>query len=250
MVNKIGLLVVLCTLFRALPVYSSESAEFTLNMGILELAPYAYAAKDGATKGYMVEMVREIREAVNFPGQDDVLPIKRLHQELKSGSVDCTIMARVLYNEDRYDMLAPLGKHIESVLVYKLGVDIHSYDDLAGLLIAVPNGVNLDARFDKDDSLNKVATSGYLQTTKMLQRGRIDAMLGVWDSYLFNMKNIGMSRKEIGGRFVFNKVPLWLMCRRDFQNEPVKERLIDTIEILRTRGVFEEIISRYLGELK
>lgn len=232
------------------PAHPDETSTNQYNLGVIGLAPYAIPQKDGSHTGYMVEMAREIRKLSTFPGSDDVLPLKRLHGYLSSGKMDCSIMARVHHTESLYDMVVPIGKQIKSAIVARSGITLNSYDDLKGLTIAVPAGVTLDKKFLEDQELNKFPTSGYQQSTKMLQHGRVDAMIGVWDSYLYNMRNVGMSRDEIGAPLILNQVPVWFMCRRDFKNDVVKTKLSDVIADLRDRGVFSGIIAKYLGDIQ
>ena len=230
------------------PVYSSDASTDRVNIGVIGLAPYAFVAADGEVKGYGVDVTSKIREEVKLPGQDSVLPLKRLHRELLNDTVDCTILARVTISERRYEMLTPIGKEIESVVIPRAGIRIGSYSDLKELAIAVPRGVRLNDQFDADDSLNKFISNGYRQSALLLQRRRVDAIYGVLDSYLFNMRNIGMKRREIGKPYIFNKAPLWLMCRKNYRNEKVKKRLIEATDKIRDQGIFKEIIAGYLGE--
>ncbi len=230
------------------PAHSNERPNNQYNMGIIGLAPYAMAQDDGTTTGYMVDITMEIRKVTGLDGHDEVLPLKRLHGYLASGEVDCTILARVTLTENIYDMIEPIGKNIKSAIVARAGTRLSSYDDLKGLVIAVPYGVTLDKRFHEDTTLEKYPTNGYLQSTMMLQAGRIDAMIGVWDSYLYNMRNIGMGRNEIGDPLILNEVPIWFMCRPDFANEAVKTKLKETVRRLREQGVIRKIIAKYLGD--
>ena len=75
-------------------------------------------------------------------------------------------------------------------------------------------------------------------------------MIGVWDSYMFNMRELGMSRDDIGPPLILNEVPIWLMCRPDFGNEAVKTRLVDVVNKLRDQGVFKSIIAKYIGNVE
>jgi len=84
----------------------------------------------------------------------------------------------------------------------------------------------------------------------MLQHGRIDAMIGVWDSYLFNMRELKMFRDEIAAPLIFNEAPIWLMCRRGFKNTVAKNRLIKVVNRLRDQGVIQNIIAKYIGEFQ
>lgn len=229
------------------PVQSGGISKNFLNMGIIGLTPYAYIDDAGREKGYLVEITRKIRAEVNLPGDDEILPPKRLTRDLDTGSIDCTIVARVPFSERRYDMLAPIGKEIETVLLPRAGIKITSFDNLKDLKIAIPRGINLDERVSKNKSLDILITNGYRQSALLLRRQRVDAILGVWDSYVFNLRQIGMRRQDIGTRFVLNRAPIWLMCRSDFQNQNVKNLLIKVTNEFRNKGSFKKIIANYLG---
>ncbi len=230
------------------PVRSAEEVNNRINIGILGLTPYGFKTKDGRDAGYIFDITGEIRKTVKFPGFDEILPVKRLLRELNTGRLDCSIMARGPITEKSFEMLAPIGKEVEGVVVPRAGVKLATYDDLKKLSIAVPDGINIDAQFDKDTSMHKFTSNGYRQSTLLLKNGRVDAMYGAWDSYLFNMRQVGLKRRDIGERYVFTKSSMWLMCRRDYDNNVVKRRLIEVTNELRDRKVFKKIISRYLGE--
>jgi polar amino acid transport system substrate-binding protein len=229
---------------------AADVGENRLNMGIIGFAPYAYIDKDEKQAGYLFEIAGKIRQALKIPGDDRVLPLKRLHRDLGRGAMDCTILAAVKISQVNYELVAPIGKDIESVIVPRSGVEISTYEDLANLRIAVARGVNLNDRFHQDTSLNKIITNGYRQSSVLLKRGRADAMIGVWGSLLFNLGQLDMSEQDVGQRYTINKAPLWVMCRRSFQNKIVKKRLIKVVNELRDKGVFKKITAKYLKDFE
>ena len=87
----------------------------------------------------------------------------------------------------------------------KAGVALSRYGDLQGLKIAVPRGVSFDGRFDRGTSLTKIATNDTRESVLILERGCVDAIAGVWGSYLYNARKLGFQPDKIFGRpLMFN----------------------------------------------
>lgn len=217
-----------------------------LRFGIMKQHPYGFY-KDQKPQGYLYEIAQKVLDHAGFEGEPRIFPHQRLHVELKAGAHQCTFFATTAYVVENYNVYEGIGKTIEAVILPRGGLELNRYEDLRNLRIAVPRGVFIDPRFDKDDHLNKMPTLDYKSSMKMLLRQRVDAVVGAMDSLLFNMKELGMSQDLISKPLVFHSFEMVLACRKEGVDIKIIERLNQSIIQLKKEGVFKKIIAKYLG---
>ena len=218
-----------------------------MRIGVMQQHPYGFQ-QDNETKGYLFDIAHLVLKTARIDGQVEVLPHKRLHTELREGSQTCSFFASTSFVTENYKIHEPLGKKLDAVVLPRKSVVLNEYRDLSGIRIGVPRGVFIDPRFDGDTQLDKHATVDYRRSIQMLRHGRVDAVVGAYDSLLYNMKEIGMATKHVGKPLVFHTFPLVLACRKQGETQLI-DRLNKAIATLRETGELNQIIESYIGEV-
>ncbi|WP_020590670.1 transporter substrate-binding domain-containing protein [Kiloniella laminariae] len=185
-------------------------------------------------------------EEAGVAGTNSVLPTLRLFKALDEGAASCAILARVPIPEARYDKLAPIGKDIQLGAIPKKSVLLEKYEDLVGLKIAVPRGVFVGDPFDHDIRLKKILTDSYDLSSVLFKFDRVDAVVGAYDSLLFNMQRAEIEPERIGLPLIFSSAPMWVMCQPGKVSSDQRARLITATERLRSNGTIARIIKKYL----
>lgn len=205
---------------------AGEKGKDTGIMAIMNQPPYGFVDRNGNKSGYFYDIGKTILNNAGISKDIQFLPMKRLLKDVTAGVIDCTFVVNTPYARSHYRPIAPLGISLEAVIVPKAGVALSRYGDLQGLKIAVPRGVRFDDRFDRDTSLTKIATNDTRQSVLILERGRVDAIAGVWGRYLYNARKLGFQPDKIFGRpLMFNRFPIWLVCRQGGPSQLVEEKL-------------------------
>lgn len=228
--------------------FAAEGKTKTL-LAIMELSPYGFYDEKGNSTGYLYDVGDTILKNLGVPGNPPLLPLKRLVHMLKTEEVDCTLLAATSFTRSNYRLIEPIGHMLTTGIFPKAGIKLSEYEDLQGLAIAIPGGVRISDRFDQDDSLNKISTKGYRQSVLMLENGRVDAIVGVWGSYVFNVLELGFEPNKIFGTpLIFKKIPIWLVCRQDGPSPQDEEKLKTAVAKLKKDGAIKRTIEKYLGQ--
>ncbi len=232
----------LFVLLLAAPAYADD-----IRFGIMQQHPYGYFEDEGP-KGYLYDIAHAVLDKAGFVGKLEILPHKRLQVELKSGIQQCTFFAESSYALENFQAHEPIGKVLAAVILPRAGVFLKTYDDLRGIRIGVPRGVFIDPRFDADETLNKQETLDYHHSMRMLRHQRLDAVVGGYDSLLFNMKETGIPLSAISDPLVFHKLEIALFCGKESLTGREADRLNKAIVELRENGTIRHIIAGYLGK--
>ncbi len=217
-------------------------------IAIMNQPPYGFFDKKGRESGYLFDIANAILQKASMPENATLLPMKRLFKTLENEIVDCTLLAASPFTRSHFRLIEPTGLFLAPAIVPRAGVDLTRYEDLQGLSIGIPLGVSFADRFDKDETLTKISIDNYRQAVKMMEKGRVDAIVGVLGSYLFNARELGLQADKIFGTpLIFKKIPIWLVCRKDGPSTEIEEKLKKAIIELRQEGVILKISEKYLG---
>jgi polar amino acid transport system substrate-binding protein len=235
-------------LFYLLLASPTWAQELDVKLGIMKQAPYGFLAEGGVPSGYLFEISEQVSKRTGFRDEIRLVPMKRLHVELMRGSIDCSFFARTKYVDDRYIPVEPIGKMLVAGVLPRADVKIAKFNDLAGLNIGVPLGVYVTPEFESAPDINRIQTLDYPNSVKLLDRRRLDGIVGAIDSLRFNMKKLGVPPSKVGAPYAFIKLPIWLVCNKTDINPKITEKLGDAVKNLREEGVIAAIIKKYLGE--
>ena len=227
----------------SLPAFADED---DLNFVTLSHPPYGFLSSQGEKKGYLFEIANLIMAEAGFRGSNDIIPTLRVFHELENGDADCSILARVPIPEARYEKVAPIGHSIQIAIIPKKPRNLNRYEDLQGVRIGVPRGVHVGEPFDSDMTLDKVPTKGYKFSSIMFKNGRVDAVVGAQDSMLYNLDRVAVDRSTLGKALVLSAFPMWVMCQPGKVSVEQKSRLLAAARKLRSEGVINNTINRYL----
>ncbi len=225
----------------------AQALSASVRFGIMGQPPYGFWSGNGEARGYLYDIADAILARAELPGDNRVLPHKRLLSALESGERNCSLFAGTPEVRKRFRLVEPLGCTLQAGILPAAGIDLKRYEDLSNLSIAVSRGVSFNTRFDNDSALNKVVTKNYYLDAVMLKRGRVDAVAGAISSHLFNLRKLGWSVADVGTPLVFSELPLWLACRPDDPAPESVRRLQDAVRGLREDGTVVRTIERYMG---
>jgi len=228
----------------------AEPAKKTLNFGIMALAPYGFQGDGEKWRGNFYEVAKAIVKEGGFEGTVRVLPVPRIsHEAIKGRTIDCTITAQVPFMEKNYKRIAHLGESLTFGVLTLPGLELKSYDDLKEVSVVVPIGAKMGSPFDQDKSLNKVPAKDYVTAMLMLERGRVDAAVGVIDSLKFSANSAGIKRTHYSPPLVFKTLPLNVYCAPFSHGVTYALEIQKAVERLAEKDTISKIFKYYRGEL-
>ncbi|MDV7340788.1 transporter substrate-binding domain-containing protein [Terasakiella sp. A23] len=216
-------------------------------LATIQQIPYSFIDKNGREAGYLYDVAKAILREAGYVDDVQMLPLKRMQNELQRGDVSFGILASTPYVVKHYDVVEPLGLNLDAGVLPRAGVEVYSYEDLMGLRIATPFGLKINDRFDNDSTLSKFETKDYNQSTIIMKRGRVDAIAGGVESITYNARINGY---DVDGMFgtplIFQDYEIALIKQKKFSDEKVIDRLRIAVRRLRDAGVFKEIHADFI----
>ncbi len=215
---------------------------------IMQQEPYSYLDANGEISGYLFKIAKSILKEAGYPQNVGMVPIKRMISEVSSGAADCTIAASSPFARKTFTQIEPIGHTLDVGVIPRKGVNLRTYEDLAGLRIGVPAGMSIGDPFDSDTTLTKVATPDYEKSALMLTHGRIDAIMGAIDSIRFSaFSKARIVHNIFGEPLITQSYPEMLMCNKDLPDDGYVLALKEATQRLKARGDIQEIIREFFS---
>jgi polar amino acid transport system substrate-binding protein len=227
------------------PSYSADAGSKPLSFATMDLEPYGFVDGMGNRPGLVREIHAAIAAKAGFEYSDMVMPLKRMLKQILRGQSDCGTFIRTEWNKSNYDTVAEIFSEFESVVVTRGDLPITRLEDLHGRLLALPRGSYVGYPVSEDPKIQRYFTNGYRQSAVIMKAGRVDAIAGSAVSLFYNLRRVGMTRKEFGGVLVFDRHPLWLHCSKGKLPAKQQERLRAAAGSLQKDGVFDRIVQSY-----
>ncbi len=216
-----------------------------LSAAIFDIAPWGYLDNDGNIAGIEYEIISAIAEEMAEDIDIQLVPYKRMLENLEAGVVDFAIFYRSAKSEQSGEPLAKWGK-LDIIVVGRAGTDLRSYEDLRPLTVAVRLGGLFDPHFNNDATLKKLVVDNYAHGLKMLMAKRVDAVIGTAATLFYECQNMGVPAEELGVPFIIASTEDWLHISRKSAHQDKKEKIARAVHKLVGNGTFARIFSKYL----
>ena len=217
-------------------------------MVTMEQVPYGYVTKAEKSTGIWFEILNEIMLEGNIDKRNDIVPTKRLLRYINTNRNICTLIADERIGKDNYEFLEPIGQSLAAGVLPRKGIKLVKYEDLRGIIIAVPLGINFNDVFDADKTIKKVHPPQYLNAIRMFAKGRVDAVAGATSVLKQIAKQQGLSAEQFDEPFIFQDADVYLMCSRHIKST-IREKLKAAVIRLKEKGVIQKIINKYFSTL-
>ncbi|KZN58493.1 substrate-binding periplasmic protein [Pseudoalteromonas luteoviolacea] len=172
-------------------IYSAQSqaVDQVVHVAIDHAPPYSRLSDDSRSQGLILDILRyaQLTSEKKYKINTVPCPFSRCVRLLSKGKVD--VMGGLIKTPERQKIMSfvePPYMVLSSSFVFYgtevSGVEVNSYDDLRGKRIAVMRGGAFFPKFDKDNSLNKVAVPSERVAVDLVLRGRVDLVIAVEDT--------------------------------------------------------------------
>jgi len=215
-----------------------------LKAAIFDVAPWGHE-ENGHIAGIEYEIINAISKEMGEDIDIQLVPYKRMIENLETGTVDFAIFYRSKKSEKSGEPIAKWGK-LDIIVIGRAGTDILSYKDLKPLEVAVRLGGYFDPHFDNDSTLNKLSVDNYEHGIKLLMANRVDAVIGTAATLYYEFNKQGINLDQLGKPFFIASAEDWLHFSRKSIQQDKKEDLKQAVNTLVRNGRLEQIFSKYL----
>ena len=227
------------------PVFTyAKNVNNGIAMMTLELVPYGYINKEGKEDGVFYDIMNEIITESSIGKSYGIFPAKRLVAEFANPKGMCTIVVNSPYVNNQLEVIEPIGYKMSVGVLPKAGIKLDSYLDLKNIIVALPRGVYVGDRFMNDKTITKASTPRYYSALLMLKAGRVDAVVGALQSFIYIAKNKEFTGQKFGKPLIFSENEPTLFCNNAVTKK-VRKRLKSTLVQLKTSGKVQKILDRY-----
>lgn len=210
--NELSIIVLALLFLLASFGISAENIEITV--GVDEWVPFRIMDED-MYRGIDFDLWKIIEDKLNITVKFERYPWGRSLYKLEKGEIDA--MSGVAYTRERainYVFSDIPYYKCSSVFYVKKdsGIKIDNYNDLYDLKsIGSVISSAYFSRFDTDKELNKKEVATEIQLLKMLDTGRVDAIVGTGCQVDYEIKRMGLQEKIIkASYFPENNVDLYI----------------------------------------
>jgi ABC-type amino acid transport substrate-binding protein len=147
---------------------------------------------------------------------------------------------------------AALVAHVASneVLVLgRAGLHLESLRDLHGKTVAQIRSTDYGPAFMGDSAIKHYETSNQLQSMKMLQEQRVDALIGTRIAVFHAMRELGLRRDQLSASLRVQDTEISLFLARRRYEPALAEQLRRGVLALRSQGRIAATYARYASGL-
>jgi len=221
----------------------SANQENILQMRTIAVAPYGIKT-NGELSGIYYDLANRLLAKADLESEHHIFPYGRIMHELKIGKTDLTIMFKYKELVDYVDYIYPLPT-LKNVVIGRKGTDYYSVAQLEKLSIAYLRGAKFSDDIDNNPEIIKQTVSDFHQGLLMLQKGRVDAIIGPMAPIISAAKQLDLSREFFGKPLIVSERTPWLQLSKKSANKVSAKRLRTLFSEMMSQGELKEIQQRY-----
>ncbi|PQJ55058.1 substrate-binding periplasmic protein [Psychrosphaera saromensis] len=218
-----------------------------LNFHVIHSEPLGYVNDTGQVTGVQVDIINAIAKYSNLCINTFLMPYPRIWQGIELGKHDGGIVFRSQSRSYMVDYVAKI-RAVKVAVVARKPIVLNSYDDLAGISIAVRRGVHLSERFDSDSELAIMEVNQYEQVIKMLMHDRVDAVAGsAFVLHYVLRTNNGLGKVDFSKKLNLGEKEQWVQLSKKSKHTDKIPALNNAVQALINDGVLDQITEKYYG---
>jgi polar amino acid transport system substrate-binding protein len=214
-----------------------------LQVRTIAIAPYGIETK-GELSGIYYDLANTLLTKAKLESEHHIFPYGRIMHELKIGKTDLTIMFKYKELADYVDYIYPLPT-LKNVVIGRKGSDYHSVKQLENLSIAYLRGAKFSDDIDNNSEIIKQTVSDFNQGLLMLEKGRVDAIIGPMAPIISAAKKIHLSKDFFGKPLVVSERTPWLQLSKKSHNKISPKHLEAVFSQIMEQGELERIQKKY-----
>jgi len=212
-------------------------------MVTMQQIPYGFESPSGQKKGVLYEILNKIMDRSGIGKSNLILPPKRITLMMKNRSSVCQLQADTPESKQLI-LIEPVGFQVNMGVLASSNLKLDSYSDLRGMTIGVPLGLYFHEVFHQDKNITITTSSEYVDTIRLLKKGRIDAIGGAIPVLLFLAKKEKMLTSKLGEPLILKQNEIYLVCTNSTP-KLIQNKLRKAIIELKLDGAIQIIFDSY-----
>jgi polar amino acid transport system substrate-binding protein len=214
-----------------------------LQVRTIAIAPYGVESK-GKLSGIYYDLANALLAQAKLESEHHIFPYGRIMHELKIGKTDLTIMFKYKELADYVDYIYPLPT-LKNVVIGRKGTDYSSVKQLEKLSIAYLRGAKFSDDIDNNPEIVKQTVSDFHQGLLMLEKGRVDAIIGPMAPILSAAKKIHLNKEFFGKPLIVSERTPWLQLSKKSHNKVSAQKLKIIFSQMMAQGELTKIQKKY-----
>lgn len=223
----------------ALPALSPAAvARSPLRLTMVNLMPWASNGPNGQPIGALIELCVQLAALSGVPITPMPVPYGRAPHMLTSGGADLMLVIDVtIKGRTPIDYVGT----VDIVIFGRDGFRFQHLDDLAGKTVGMLRHTSYSPQMEGEQRILKHAFDSYEQGLRMLQAGRLDAVIGVGDSIEYALAMTGI---QVSPRYQLARGRVALYADAGIDTATVAS-LQAGCRQLRQKHVMDELLHRH-----
>lgn len=180
-----------------------------LTIALVNLKPWSATSPSGAPTGILVQAAREIERRSGQPLEIVLFPYARAVAMLDKGQVDLMLALETAHLNRIAYRVAPVAV-MDIAMIARPGLRIGSIADLRGKRVGQLRQVSYEPVLEATQDIIKYEINSYVQGLRMLQLGRLDAVIGIRTTILYSLKAMRVPVASLGSMFIVRRTPVSL----------------------------------------
>lgn len=193
--------------------------------------------------GIYNELFLEITKRMDCRFRFSLAPYPRVIQSLRNGNCDLSI---TIPPADAKGILISERFHTIRIGIYSSkSKPITAYEELIGKRVGAITGAPVAPRFDKDDRFHRLEMPQHLSLLRMLQTGRIDAVVGDISTIEMVIEDSNIDFSKIGEPVEISTTPLHLLISRESAAVQLEPEIQQILRSLKEEGIVKNILKKH-----
>ena len=214
-----------------------------LQVRTIAISPYGIESSNKLS-GIYYDLTNLLLKKLNYECTHLIYPYVRIIHELKTGKTDLSIMFKYKELEPFVQYLYPLPT-LKNVVLGRKGLNLVSIDSLTGKTIAYLRGAKFSDKIDDNKSIKKYMVDNFNQGLLMLNKGRVDAIIGPLQPIRHAANKLHLPEDFFGLPLIVSERTPWLQLSNKSLNKISVEQLKTVFSAIMNQGDYEKIKSKY-----
>jgi ABC-type amino acid transport substrate-binding protein len=225
---------------------ASISEEKCLSMHVVINTAAGYITPAGNIGGFHYDFLTALEQRTGLCMNKKLLPYSRAQKGVELGGHDGGILARSKNLDAKVVYLVKLLTS-KTIILPRKGVIIKHYQDLNNLIIGKVRGAVLNHFLDNPSTFFMVQLSNYEHGFRMLNKGRIDAIVGNELGLITSARLESIDKIDWPGKLIINQREVWLVLSNKSKYLGKSKQLRQAAQDLINEGVLEDILKKHFG---
>lgn len=215
-----------------------------ITIGTVAVSQRGYVGQDGAILGSSVEITNRVVELAGYTPINKLMPFPRVLHNLESGTVDLSLLVP---NDKVTQFATPLIhlQDVEFILVSRNDTEITNIEDIKGKSVGYLRSSRISQNILKPLDVNRIELDKYPHMIRMLEHGRIDAIIGTTYNIKYALQELNYSDDTFAKPLLIKSLELHLVYSKKTADEEVIDALINAANTLKEEGIIQDIIDKY-----